>query len=136
MELMYWKFPHLIGAWGVKAGCSSVLVNGNRELVVKWVNGVPFDGNIHGVLCAVPTSPPPPPTKSAWDTQVGGNHYTKMKIQPFQFSMANDLDPMQHTIIKYVTRFRDKNGIEDLEKAKQTIDLLIAYEKEQKNATN
>lgn len=69
--------------------------------------------------------------KSVWDTQVGGNHYTKMKIQPFQFSMANKLDPMQHTIIKYVTRFRDKNGIQDLEKAKQTIDLLIAYEKEQ-----
>lgn len=134
MEIMYWRFPHLNGAWSVKAGCSSVLVNGASELGVKWVNGVPFDGNIHGVLCAGPTSPPP--TKSAWDTQVGGNHYTKMKIQPFQFSMANDLDPMQHTIIKYVTRFRDKNGIEDLEKAKQTIDLLIAYEKEQKNATN
>lgn len=68
--------------------------------------------------------------RSAWDTQVGGDHYRKMKIQPFQFSMANRLDPMQHTIVKYVTRFRDKNGIEDLEKAKQTIDLLIAWEKE------
>lgn len=136
MEIMYWRFPHLTGEWGVKAGCSSILVNGASELGVKWVNGVPFDGNIHGVLCASPTVPPPPPTKSAWDTQVGGNHYTKMKIQPFQFSMANGLDPMQHTIIKYVSRFRDKNGIEDLEKAKQTIDLLIAYEKEKKNAAN
>ena len=65
---------------------------------------------------------------NAWKTQVGGDHYSKLPIQPFQYSMANGLDPMQHTIIKYVTRFRDKNGIQDLEKAKQTIDLLIAWE--------
>lgn len=65
---------------------------------------------------------------SAFSKQVGGGHYTKMKIQPFQYSMANGLDPMQHTVIKYVTRFRDKNGIEDLEKAKHTIDLLIEHE--------
>lgn len=68
---------------------------------------------------------------SAFSKQVGGGHYTKMKIQPFQYSMANGLDPMQHTIIKYVTRFRDKNGIEDLEKAKHTIDLLIEHEVQQ-----
>lgn len=68
---------------------------------------------------------------SAFGKQVGGGHYTKMKIQPFQYSMANGLDPMQHTIIKYVTRFRDKNGIEDLEKAKHTIDLLIEHESQQ-----
>lgn len=42
--------------------------------------------------------------------------------------MANKLDACQHTIIKYVTRFRDKNGIEDLEKAKHVIDMLIAFE--------
>lgn len=63
-----------------------------------------------------------------WKTQVGGDHYSKLRIQPFQYSMANGLDPMQHTIIKYVTRFRDKGGIHDLEKAKQTIDLLISFE--------
>ncbi len=70
------------------------------------------------------------PAKSVWDTQVGGNHYTSMKIQPFQYSMANGLDPMQHTIVKYVSRFRMKNGIQDLEKAKQTLDLLIQWEKD------
>lgn len=62
---------------------------------------------------------------SAFGQQVGGDHYRKMKIQPFQFSMANGLDPLQHTIIKYVCRFRDKNGKVDLEKAKHCIDLLI-----------
>ena len=65
-----------------------------------------------------------------WNTQVGGYHYRKLPIQPFRYSMENGLDPMQHTIIKYVTRFRDKGGIADLEKAKQTIDLLIEWEKE------
>ena len=68
----------------------------------------------------------------ATDTQVGGNHYTKLAIQPMRYSMENGLDALQHTIIKYVTRFRDKAGIEDLEKAKHCIDMLIEYEKESK----
>ena len=69
---------------------------------------------------------------SVTDTQVGGNHYTKLAIQPMRYSMENGLDALQHTVIKYVTRFRDKNGIEDLEKAKHCIDMLIEYEKESK----
>lgn len=71
---------------------------------------------------------------SAFDQQVGGCHYTNNQIQPFEYSMSNRLDPMQHTIIKYVTRFRSKGGIEDLEKARHTIDLLIEWEKGQSNA--
>ena len=46
--------------------------------------------------------------------------------------MKNKLDACQHTIIKYVTRFRDKGGIQDLEKAKHVIDLLIQFEGESK----
>jgi hypothetical protein len=61
-------------------------------------------------------------------TQVGGNHYTKLAIQPMTYSMENKLDALQHTIIKYVTRFRDKNGIEDLKKARHTLDMLIEWE--------
>lgn len=68
----------------------------------------------------------------ATDTQIGGDHYTKLAIQPMQYSMANNLDALQHTIIKYVTRFRDKNGIEDLEKAKHCIDMLIEFERNKK----
>ena len=67
--------------------------------------------------------------QDAWKTQVDGKHYTDCAIQPFEYSMANKLDPMQHTIIKYVTRFRSKNGITDLEKAKHTLELLIDWEK-------
>ena len=68
----------------------------------------------------------------ATDTQIGGDHHTKLAIQPMRYSMENRLDALQHTVIKYVTRFRDKNGIEDLEKAKHCIDMLIEYEKESK----
>ncbi len=45
-----------------------------------------------------------------------------------QYSMANGLDACQHTIIKYVTRFREKGGIADLEKARHVIDMLIELE--------
>lgn len=55
-------------------------------------------------------------------------HYAKLPIQPMQYSMDNGLDPMQHTIIKYVTRFRDKGGKRDLLAARKTIDMLIEYE--------
>ena len=63
------------------------------------------------------------------DVQIGGDHYKSMAIQPMEYSMANKLDACQHTIIKYVTRFRDKGGIQDLEKAKHCIDLLIHFER-------
>jgi len=69
---------------------------------------------------------------SPLSTQIGGDHYIKLAIQPMRYSMENGLDPLQHTIIKYVTRFRDKAGVEDLEKAKHCIDMLIEFEKEQK----
>lgn len=67
-------------------------------------------------------------TPSAMDTQVGGDHYKKLKVQPMQYSMENGLDACQHTIVRYVTRFRDKGGIEDLLKARHTIDMLIEFE--------
>jgi len=65
---------------------------------------------------------------SALATQEGGDHYKTMAIQPIEYSFANKLDPCQHTIIKYISRFRNKNGREDLEKAKHCIDLLIQLE--------
>ena len=72
--------------------------------------------------------PPTPTTPSAWATQVGGAHYTKLKIQPMQYSLDNGLDAAQHTIIKYVTRFRSKGGVVDLQKAIHVIQMLIERE--------
>jgi hypothetical protein len=73
-------------------------------------------------------SPAEAAAPSALDIQVGGDHYKKLAIQPMEYSMANKLDACQHTIIKYVTRFRDKGGIADLDKAKHVIDMLIEFE--------
>ena len=48
--------------------------------------------------------------------QEGGNHYQKHKIQPYEFITANNLSFFQGNVIKYVVRYKDKNGIEDLKK--------------------
>lgn len=66
---------------------------------------------------------------NALDIQIGGSHYKEMAIQPMEYSMANKLDACQHTIVKYVTRFRQKGGIQDLEKARHTIEMLIEFER-------
>jgi hypothetical protein len=66
----------------------------------------------------------------ALDTQIGGDHYKSLNIQPMQYSMANGLNACQHTAIKYITRYASKGGIADLEKAKHCIDLLIDFIRE------
>lgn len=61
-------------------------------------------------------------------SQVSGDHYKKMKIDVFEFAMANGLDALQFSVCKYVCRFRDKNGIEDLHKAAHCLNRLIEFE--------
>lgn len=65
---------------------------------------------------------------SALDVQIGGGHYKDLAIQPIEYCMKNKLDHCQSNVIKYVTRFRGKNGLEDLKKAKHYIDLLMEFE--------
>jgi hypothetical protein len=62
------------------------------------------------------------------DVQVQGNHYKHLRIQPVEFIHANGIPYMEGNVIKYVTRWRDKGGVKDLEKAKHYIDLLIELE--------
>lgn len=62
------------------------------------------------------------------DKQVGGSHYKDMAIQPIEFSMKNGLNACQHSIIKYVCRYKNKNGKQDLLKARHFIDMLIEME--------
>lgn len=69
---------------------------------------------------------PSPVTKTG--SQVGGSHYVKMKIQPVEFAHANNIPFIEASVIKYVCRWRDKGGIEDLHKAKHFLDLLIELE--------
>ena len=65
---------------------------------------------------------------SALDVQVGGAHYTGRAIQPVEFSHANGLGFCEGSIVKYVTRWRDKGGVDDLRKIKHYVDLLIELE--------
>jgi hypothetical protein len=62
--------------------------------------------------------------------QVGGDHYCKLKIQPIEYIHANGIPFAEGSVIKYITRWRDKNGLADLQKARHFIDLLIKLEGE------
>lgn len=64
----------------------------------------------------------------ALETQIGGNHYKDMAIQPIHFIMGNNLDFLQGNILKYICRYKSKNGIIDLYKAKHYLDILIEHE--------
>ena len=66
------------------------------------------------------------------DHQVGGDHYKKLKIQPVEYILANQLGFCEGAIVKYISRWRDKGGVEDLRKIKQFCEFLI--EEELKNA--
>ncbi len=66
--------------------------------------------------------------------QVGGDHYQCRKIQPIEFALANDLGFCEGCVIKYVTRWRDKGGVEDLEKAMHYLQFLIEDAKNNKLA--
>jgi len=74
------------------------------------------------------------PVTSALDVQEGGNHYRTLKIQPVEYIHANNIPFIEGCIIKYVTRWRSKGGLEDLKKVQHFTALLI--ELEHKNGTN
>lgn len=71
---------------------------------------------------------------SALSIQEGGGHYKDMAIQPVEYIHANGLPFIEGCVIKYVTRWRSKGGIGDLEKARHFIDLLIELEARQGSA--
>lgn len=62
---------------------------------------------------------------SEFDTQVGGSHYKDMPIQPLEFIVKNGLDFLQGNVVKYVVRYKNKGGVEDLRKARHYLDLMI-----------
>ena len=66
---------------------------------------------------------------SALELQEGGGHYKEMVVQPVEFIQMNNIPYIEGNVIKYVCRWRKKNGIEDLKKAKHYLELLIAFEK-------
>jgi len=65
---------------------------------------------------------------SAFNVQCGGDHYKDMPIQPVEFIHRNGIPFIEGSVIKYVARWRKKNGVEDLKKARHFLGLLIEME--------
>ncbi len=55
-------------------------------------------------------------------------HYSRYKIEPLEFIEENGIPYSEGNVIKYVCRWRYKDGIRDLKKAREYIDLIIARE--------
>ena len=64
----------------------------------------------------------------ALDKQIGGSHYKNYAVQPVEYAMLNNLNYCQANAIKYTTRYKDKNGLEDLLKAAHCIQQLAEFE--------
>ena len=58
------------------------------------------------------------------DIQIGGEHY-KIPIEPWDYIVANNIGYLEGNVIKYVSRYKSKNGLEDLKKARHYLDKLI-----------
>lgn len=61
----------------------------------------------------------------ALDSQVGGGHYKDLPIQPVEYCQRNRLGFCESSVVKYVTRHRQKNGRQDIEKAIHFLRLLL-----------
>ena len=70
---------------------------------------------------------------NATETQVGGDHYRKFKIQPTEFIHKNGIPFIEGCVIKYVVRWRYKNGIQDIDKAIHFLQLLKELENDANN---
>lgn len=64
----------------------------------------------------------------ALSTQVGGSHYKDMEIQPVEFCMRNNLNFCQSSAIKYICRYKNKNGKQDIDKAIHFLQILKQIE--------
>jgi hypothetical protein len=59
------------------------------------------------------------------NAQVGGTHYKKCAIEPVEYIHANGLDFNEGSIVKYISRHRNKNGAEDIKKIKDYCDIIL-----------
>lgn len=70
---------------------------------------------------------------NARDAQVGGDHYKKREIQPWDVIDAYGMGFYQGNALKYLLRYKDKGGVEDLKKARHYLDKLIEVETRQQD---
>lgn len=65
--------------------------------------------------------------------QIGGTHYSRLGIEPIQFIETNGLGYHEGNVVKYISRWRNKNGLEDLKKALWYVERLIELETQKQN---
>lgn len=65
---------------------------------------------------------------SALHGQVGGRHYKGLAIQPAEYCQRNRLPYCESSVVRYVTRHREKNGRQDIEKAIHCLQILLEIE--------
>lgn len=53
---------------------------------------------------------------SALDIQIGGSHYRNKGLQPIELIVALNLNFIEGNIVKYITRYKEKNGVQDIMK--------------------
>lgn len=68
-------------------------------------------------------------TADANARQVSGNHYKTKAIQPWDYIASNNLGYFEGNVVKYVSRWKDKGGVADLEKARHYLDKLIELQR-------
>jgi hypothetical protein len=66
-----------------------------------------------------------PSPVSANAVQVGGGHYQGKAIQPWDYIVSNRLGYLEGNVVKYVSRWQEKGGRQDLEKARHYLDKLL-----------
>jgi len=72
----------------------------------------------------------PPVSPDGEHKQIGGHHYSRMKIQPVEFIVANDIDYLTGNAIKYLCRYKHKGQpYTDLLKAQHYVEMLLARER-------
>lgn len=83
----------------------------------------PFKGDNKFALTGWPYTADP--GDEPYKRQVGGTHYAKYAIQPTEYIIKNNLNFCEGNVVKYVTRWKDKGGVDDLRKARHYLDMMI-----------
>ena len=96
---------------------SKLKLGKEQILIIQELNRNNVSGETK-TLCA-------PSTTYLTNTQVEGDHYKNLSIQPIEYIQKNNLGYEEGNIIKYISRYKNKGGVKDLEKAKQYLDFLI-----------
>lgn len=102
--------------------CGASLLKGSLNEISGFCDRCEADSKAkYSIITGIQNKKPP----SAMDRQEGGKHYKSMAIQPVEYIFKNDIGFIEGSVIKYVTRWKSKGGVEDLKKARHFLDMLI-----------